>query len=211
MKSFTTLVLVASAALAIAQVTSNPDGTFTCAIPNAAYCAGGSLTTNIIIRCIGTVGQPGNCDDNLAGEPPFGVNSSPCWQPSATSGQAACSKNCIVYGGSGNYNGTFTLPNCTPSTTVTTANTSSSAASFTVPSSSGTGVGPISTGSGPTGGASISIGNGTTVARPTNGGSATATPVGPTTTGPSVFTGAAVANQAGAVLAVGGLLVAYFL
>jgi hypothetical protein len=211
MKSFTTLVLIASAALTIAQVTSNPDGTFTCASPNAAYCAGDSLTTNIIIRCIGTVGQPGNCDDNLDGEPPFGVNYSPCWQPSATSGQAACSKNCIVYGGSGNYNGTFTLPNCTPSTTVTTASASSSATSYTVPSSSGTGVGPISTGSSPTGGASISIGNGTTVARPTNSGSATATPVGPTTTGPPVFTGAAVANQAGAVLAVGGLLMAYFL
>jgi len=204
MKSFTTLVLIASAALTTAQVTSNPDGTFTCAIPNAAYCAGDSLTTNIIIRCIGTVGQPGNCDDNLDGEPPFGLSDSPCWQPSATSGQAACSKNCIVYGGSGNFNGTFTLPNCTPSTTVTTA-------SATVPSSSGTGVGPISTGSAPTGGSSISIGNGTTVASPTKSGSATATPVGPTTSGPPVFTGAAVANQAGAVLAVGGLLAAYFL
>jgi hypothetical protein len=211
MKSFTTLVLIASAALTTAQVTSNPDGTFTCAIPNAAYCAGDSLTTNIIIRCIGTVGQPGNCDDNLDGEPPFGLSSSPCWQPSATSGQAACSKNCIVYGGSGNFNGTFTLPNCTPSTTVTTASASSSAASFTVPSSSGTGVGPISTGSGPTGGASISIGNGTTVTRTAHGGSATATPVGPTTSGPPIFTGAAVANQAGAVLGVGGLLIAYFL
>jgi hypothetical protein len=205
MKSFTTLVLIASAALTTAQVTSNPDGTFTCAIPNAAYCAGNSLTTNIIIRCIGTVGQPGNCDDNLAGEPPFGVNYSPCWQPSATSGQAACSKNCIVYGGSGNFNGTFTLPNCTQSTTITTASSI-----ITVPSSSGTGVGPISTGSAPTGGPSISIGNGTTVAHPTHGGSATATPVGPTT-GLPIFTGAAVANQAGAILVVGGLLIAYFL
>lgn len=131
MKSFTTLILAASAALTTAQVTYNDDGTFTCAIADAAYCAGTSLQTNIIIRCTGHVGQPGNCNDNLAGEFPQGVSFSPCWQPSATSGQAACSKNCVVYGGSGNYNGTFTLPDCVPIATPST----SSGATLTVTSS----------------------------------------------------------------------------
>jgi hypothetical protein len=109
----------------------NPDGTFTCPIPNAAYCAGDSLKTNIIFRCIGTKAQPGNCNDNLAGDFPFGVNYAPCWQPDATSGQAACSKNCIVYGGSGNYNGTFTLPGCVPTSSTTASSSTTSAGNVT--------------------------------------------------------------------------------
>jgi hypothetical protein len=39
------------------------NGQFTCDQPNAAYCAGNSLGTDIIIRCIGTVGHPGRCSD----------------------------------------------------------------------------------------------------------------------------------------------------
>ncbi|PBP25514.1 hypothetical protein BUE80_DR003590 [Diplocarpon rosae] len=103
-------------------------GTFICPAdkPNGAFCAGDSLSTNIIIRCKDGVGQPGNCNDNLAGYFPYGVRSAPCWQSSATSGVAACSKNCVVQGGSGTYNGTLTLPNCTPipqpSSTASTAN-----------------------------------------------------------------------------------------
>jgi len=195
------------------------------------------LTTNIIIRCIGTVGQPGNCNDNLDGEPPFGLNFAPCWQPSATSGMAACSKNCVVYGGSGNYNGTFTLPDCTPTTTIVssvsssvTASTTASIISYTtivtqgttitVPCSSGTsittpsGTAPttlISTITAPTGGSSIPTGNGTLPTSTQPGSSATATPVGPTTSAPASFTGAAVANQAVVALAAGGLFMAYFL
>ncbi|KAL1875384.1 hypothetical protein Daus18300_003123 [Diaporthe australafricana] len=121
----TALIVVASAGLAAAQLNYNETtGKFTCAQPNQAYCAGDSLEANIIVRCDkDAVGQPGNCNDNLAGEPPSGVQYSPCWQSSNTTGDAACSKNCVVYGGSGNYNGTFTLPakDCTPTYTATSS------------------------------------------------------------------------------------------
>ncbi|PBP20384.1 hypothetical protein BUE80_DR008410 [Diplocarpon rosae] len=123
------ILLAAMATLASAQVTYDPtSGTFICPADNlnGAFCAGDSLSTNIIIRCKDGVGQPGNCNDNLVGYFPYGVRSAPCWQSSATSGIAACSKNCVVQGGSGTFNGTLTLPNCTPipqpSSTASTAN-----------------------------------------------------------------------------------------
>ena len=52
----------------IALLTSRSDegsGFFTCAKPSpAAYCAGGSLQTNIILRCENNLrGYPGNCND----------------------------------------------------------------------------------------------------------------------------------------------------
>ncbi|KAI9644074.1 hypothetical protein NHQ30_007426 [Ciborinia camelliae] len=117
MKSFATLTaaVAALAGITSAQVTFNSTtGTFSCPIANGAYCASSSLEGPIIIRCTNGIGQPGNCDDNLAGFFPFGVNYSPCWETSDKSGDAACSKNCIVQGSSGNFNGTFTLPDCTP-------------------------------------------------------------------------------------------------
>ncbi|KAK2069631.1 hypothetical protein P8C59_004189 [Phyllachora maydis] len=113
-------LVAAAAALAGAQVIVHDNGTYTCPIPNAAYCAGDSLKTDIIIRCDSKGnGQPGRCSDNLAGEPPYGDLPADCWQTSVTSGDAACEKNCVVYGASGNANGTFTLPadQCTPSVT----------------------------------------------------------------------------------------------
>jgi hypothetical protein len=40
------------------------NGTYTCPIPNGAYCAGDSMKTDIIIRCDSKgVGQPGRCTD----------------------------------------------------------------------------------------------------------------------------------------------------
>lgn len=122
MKFSTALIIGASAALTSA---TGPDydpetGKWTCHVPDAVYCAGDSLKTNIIIRCTGLVGQPGNCNDNLAGQPPLGVGFSLCYAPELH--KAACEKNCIVYGGSGNLNGTFPLPAdvCTPTTPPTT-------------------------------------------------------------------------------------------
>ncbi|KAJ0107407.1 hypothetical protein J7T55_009372 [Diaporthe amygdali] len=69
-----TLIIAASAGLAAAQLNYNSTtGKFTCAQPNQAYCASDSLKTNIIVRCNNdAVGQPGNCNDNLDGEPPIG-------------------------------------------------------------------------------------------------------------------------------------------
>jgi hypothetical protein len=66
---------------------------YICPTSGGDFCAGPSLSTNIIIRCGSDgLGQPGNCDDNLAGDPPVGVGNSICWQTSLTSGDAACSK-----------------------------------------------------------------------------------------------------------------------
>ncbi|OBT86081.1 hypothetical protein VE02_05722 [Pseudogymnoascus sp. 03VT05] len=122
MKLSTAFLISASAALASATGPDyNPEtGKWTCHVPDAVYCAGDSLKTNIIIRCTGLVGQPGNCNDNLAGEPPVGVQPSLCYAPELHS--AACVKNCIVYGGSGNLDGTFPLPTdvCTPTPEPTT-------------------------------------------------------------------------------------------
>lgn len=131
----TAAALLFTAALASAQVQYNETtGVYTCAKPGQAYCAGDSLATNIIIRCDENgIGHGGNCNDNLAGEPPMGVNYAPCYQTSETSGDAACSKNCIVYGGSGNYPGTFTLPAdvCTPSYTASSTLASSTLTTYT--------------------------------------------------------------------------------
>jgi hypothetical protein len=125
------LFLAASAAIASAQITYN-GSTINCPAnnPNGNFCAGDSLTTNIIIRCVNGVAGPGNCNDNLDGEPPIGLNPTLCYQSSATAGDAACSKNCIVYGAT-----EFTLPNCQP---YYTASSSSSTASSTSTSSSPT-------------------------------------------------------------------------
>lgn len=41
------------------------NGSFVCSQSDARYCAGDSLATNIIIRCSGTTGQPGNCNDKF--------------------------------------------------------------------------------------------------------------------------------------------------
>ncbi|KAF3906888.1 hypothetical protein ABW21_db0209128 [Orbilia brochopaga] len=97
---FTTFALVAASAVS-AQVTFNSgDNTFSClgAAAGKNFCAGNSLSSNIIIRCTGEKGQPGNCNDNLAGIPPVGVKSAAlCWQTSDTSGDANCSFNGTVY------------------------------------------------------------------------------------------------------------------
>lgn len=131
---YTAALVLASAALASAQGVkyNSTTGQFICPpeAPEGAFCAGTSLSTNIIIRCHKGIGQPGNCNDNLAGYPPMGVQPAQCWQSTETAGDAACSKNCIVYGASGKANGTFTLPDCTPYYTAT----SSTVAPTTTPS-----------------------------------------------------------------------------
>ncbi|MCJ1462154.1 hypothetical protein MMC07_000754 [Pseudocyphellaria aurata] len=100
-------ILSTTVALVCAQVTLDPNtGHYVCPA-NAgpvplAFCAGESLATNIIIRCDGLVGQPGNCNDNLAGIPPVGVKLfAPCYQSSTVAGDAACSYDGIAYPDSG--------------------------------------------------------------------------------------------------------------
>ncbi|KAN0114616.1 hypothetical protein V8E51_004160 [Hyaloscypha variabilis] len=109
------LLIATYAVFVSSQVTFN-GSEYICPASGGDFCAGPSLSTNIIIRCGSDgLGQPGNCDDNLAGDPPVGVGNSICWQTSLTSGDAACSKNCIVYCDSGDCPEDFTLPDCTPS------------------------------------------------------------------------------------------------
>ncbi|KAK3325665.1 hypothetical protein B0H66DRAFT_599816 [Apodospora peruviana] len=131
-------ILAYMTAFASAQVTINPDGTYTCEKPNLAFCAGDSMKTDIIIRCYGTRGQPGRCGDNLSGEPPVGNTPALCYQTSDTAGDAACEKNCVVYGGSGNAAGEFTLPPslCTPTFTPSSSAASSTSSSSGYPVSS---------------------------------------------------------------------------
>ena len=96
---------------------SNPQtGKYTCPTGMQAFCAGASLTSNIIIRCSGTVGTAGNCNDelvvtykspsldqltyirSLADIPPRGVkNFAPCYETSTTAGDASCSYHGVVY------------------------------------------------------------------------------------------------------------------
>ncbi|KAL1297260.1 hypothetical protein AAFC00_004819 [Neodothiora populina] len=128
MKFNTLSNIVSLAALSLAQITVHSDGSYSCAIANAAYCASTTLNNNIIIRCTNGVGQAGNCNDNLAGEYPVGVKWAPCWQSSPTAGDAACSKNGTVYPESGvNYNDTTPFP--IPGSIVSSGNASSIATS----------------------------------------------------------------------------------
>jgi len=93
LKSTLILSLVASA-LAVSNCTST---IYNCpATGSFNVCAGDSLKTNIIIRCVNGCPQPGNCNDNLAGVPPVGVKTDAfCYQDSATAGNAQCTFNCV--------------------------------------------------------------------------------------------------------------------
>ncbi|MCJ1245384.1 hypothetical protein MMC30_002588 [Trapelia coarctata] len=112
------------------------NGTFQCLGPAADknFCAGDSLSTNIIIRCTGTKGQPGNCNDNLAGVPPVGVKTfAPCFQTSNTTGDAACSYNGIAYPSDGRA--PFNITDGTPvssSSPTSSSTTATETASTTV-------------------------------------------------------------------------------
>ncbi|MCJ1224582.1 Mucin-12 [Toensbergia leucococca] len=130
MKSHGFITTLATAAgLAVAQIPAIPRSTsITCPASGGSFCASTSLTTNIIIRCIGTIGQPGNCNDNLAYVPPVGVKDfAPCYQSSPTAGDAACSYNNTIYPDVGMP---FPIPpNKTTTTTTCTTSTPTSSTS----------------------------------------------------------------------------------
>lgn len=134
MKISTTLTFYSPIALAAAQFRFNEtDNTFICTKDKglAAYCAGG----DIIIRCANGIGQPGNCNDNLAGYPPYGNNGlAGCYQTTRMSGDAACTKNGLVYPGSGAADSSDTASFPIPSTTA-----ASTPAGTGVPLATGTG------------------------------------------------------------------------
>jgi len=177
------IALLLGAGLTTAQVVfNNNTGQFDCALANANFCAGDSLGTDIIIRCNNaSIGQPGRCTDNLAGQPPLGVNPALCYESSPTAGDAACEKNCILYPeGPGSSPSQLPASECTASgsggggnTTATATATASVTASPSMsmsvpgngtvippPTGTGTGVGPTATGGGGGGGGGGSGGGG---------------------------------------------------
>lgn len=214
----------------VAVVSAQDNATQPCLRPNAAFCAGDSLKTDIIIRCDSEGrGQAGRCSDvcclftpiipmtdrtnavrqNLAGEPPVGDTPALCWQTDGERGDAACEKNCVVFGSSGNANGTFTLPPaiCTPSRT----------ANFTalptkVIGGGGTGVTGL-----PTPSPNRTTVSETSIGPVTKIGGATGQPIPPTRTAeasilPTRGSGArAKANTAAGALALVGLAAVYLL
>lgn len=113
MKAQNLLSLLATAAsitTSTAQVIKNANGTYTCALSSGSYCASSSLTSNLIIRCNDHIGTVSNCDTRLASKLPTGEQYSPCWQTSVIAGNAACTKNGIVYP-DGNNTTPYPVPN----------------------------------------------------------------------------------------------------
>ncbi|TKA71595.1 hypothetical protein B0A49_04728 [Cryomyces minteri] len=220
MKSLTLALLAGAAAVANSQYVTNVNGTFSCPILNGAYCAGDSLVTNIIIRCNNGVGQPGNCNDNLSGEPPDGVNYAPCYQTSTTAGDAACSKNGTVYPASG---APFPVPVAGGSNSTTSASASVSASASASASGSASASASVYTNGTTTAPTTITIGTTTvstasTVTLPivtstavAGAGNATITPLSPKPSFTFVpYTGAAAANSVGALLLAVGAAIAVF-
>ncbi|KAF2222408.1 hypothetical protein BDZ85DRAFT_127587 [Elsinoe ampelina] len=136
MKGLSTIAFFSTIVLATAQFHFNEkDSTFSCTQTSglAAYCAGG----DIIIRCSNGVGSAGNCNDNLAGEYPYGNNGlAGCYQTAPSTGDAACTKAGLVYPATGAGDSRNTDPYPIPGANKVVA-----------PQPVGTGV-PLSTGTG---------------------------------------------------------------
>ncbi|KAI5210337.1 hypothetical protein AUEXF2481DRAFT_25100 [Aureobasidium subglaciale EXF-2481] len=103
-------ILLATAGLSTAQVIKNGNGTYTCALSSGTYCTSTSLESNMIIRCNGGIGYASSCDERLADKAPLGSQYAPCWQTSARSGNAQCSKNGMIYP-DGNNTTPYPVPN----------------------------------------------------------------------------------------------------
>ncbi|MCJ1483630.1 hypothetical protein MMC06_003798 [Schaereria dolodes] len=142
MKASIAAIIAIFITLVHSQVTFS-NNTFQClgASENKAFCAGDSLQTNIIIRCVGTVGQPGNCNDNLAGIPPVGVKVfAPCFQSSPTAGDAACSFDGVAYPDNGSpFNISSGLSNSSSIAVIPTTTTTSLVLSTAVTTATGSG------------------------------------------------------------------------
>ncbi|KAL2757900.1 hypothetical protein ACRALDRAFT_2040230 [Sodiomyces alcalophilus JCM 7366] len=185
------VLLFAWSALTAAQVTyNNNTGEYVCDRPNANYCGGNSLETDIIIRCNNaSQGQPGRCAESLVGYQPPGGSPAVCYQTSPSGGDAACAQNCTVFPEDGRNQ--FTLPpdQCTPGGGAGGNQTTAAPA-------------PTGIGGGGGGGGPGQTGNAT--------GNATATQTGvPTATG-VVPTAGAAHNGVGA-LAIAGFAAVFFL
>lgn len=184
------------AAVAYGQATFNSTtGEFTCAIPNGVYCAGSSLTSNIIIRCSNGVGQPGNCNDNLAGVPPVGVKTSAlCYQTSDTAGDGACSYNGVAYPDNGNPftigASSSTSTSCSTSTSTTVSTSCSTSTTLSTSCSTSTSSTPVYSASSTYTPPPYQTANSTSYSTgPTGTGYPTGTGSGPTGTGTGYPTG----------------------
>lgn len=107
-------LLLAASSLAAAQVTyDDSTETWHCPVANGAYCLDGSLNSSRIILCTNGVGREGNCDGHAQYRPPVDIYYAPCWEMSASAGNATCSKNCTVFP---DFGVPFSVPgSCTPS------------------------------------------------------------------------------------------------
>jgi len=129
-------------ALTAANCTVDQTG-YTCPTTGSFnYCAGDSLKTNIIVRCVDGCAQPGNCNDNLAGVPPVSVKSNAqCYQDSPTAGNGQCTFDCVAVikaDGTSFYPvGCSTASVSSSGAPVTTSSTSSESPSSTVSTTSG--------------------------------------------------------------------------
>ena len=56
-------IVLACSPLTMLVHRNSTNNAFICPLSANAFCAGMSLTQNIIIRCTNGVGQPGNCND----------------------------------------------------------------------------------------------------------------------------------------------------
>ncbi|KAI5460230.1 hypothetical protein BGZ63DRAFT_465611 [Mariannaea sp. PMI_226] len=212
MKSVAALLITT---VAVSAQLNTKGNVYTCAEPNQSYCVGDSLKTNIIVRCDANgKGTAGNCAANLAGQPPLG-GSALCYQSSANAGDAACAKNCVVYGNDGTGS---TLPAsvCTSNPSVVSVSIQSAASTHAatlaratsttaaiVPSTS-----QETTTSSTTASASSTSGS-------ENPSSANSTPKSPSTSATSgavpIPTSGAAAHKVGGGLAAIGLIAAYLL
>lgn len=147
MKTQSLLSLLATAAsitTSTAQVIRNANGTYTCALSSGSYCASSSLTSNLIIRCNDYIGTVSNCDTRLASKAPSGEQYSPCWQTSVIAGNAACTKNGIVYP-DGNNTTPYPVPNYQLLAASVSSVATASSTATTWPYSSVSGLGNLTT------------------------------------------------------------------
>lgn len=70
---------------------------FRCPIPFGLFCAGPSMSQNLLMKCEMGMPSPINCIEHTAGQAPIDDYNARCWESLPTSGDGACSKAGTVY------------------------------------------------------------------------------------------------------------------
>lgn len=66
-------------------------------MPFGLFCAGPSMSQNLLMKCELGMPSPVNCIQSTAGQPPFDDYNARCYEASPMSGQAACAKDGTAY------------------------------------------------------------------------------------------------------------------